>query len=572
MKGYPRPQFRREQWINLNGPWDFCFDDDDIGLDRHYEKAFPKATQINVPFAYESKASGIHITKQHDIVWYRKRFSVESKDTLIILHFGAVDYKAMVFLNGRLLGEHVGGHTPFSYDITDTVISGTDNHLVVRVFDPMEALSIPRGKQYWKEQHESIYYTKTTGIWQTVWLEMVPKRHIESLVMTSDIDHAMLNVKIKQNSHESARLTLDLNYQGKTVKQLQEMMHADTIDLAIDLKDIVNLEASYWSPEQPNLYQLNLSLKTKDETDQVQSYIGLRKIHYRGNQVYLNNKPYQMRLVLDQGYYPESLLTSKSDDDLIQDIRLTKAMGFNGVRKHQKIEEERYLYYADKLGLLVWEEMPSAFEFTTESQQNLLREWPLVIKRDQNHPSIVAWVPINESWGVPDLMTSLPQVEFLNKLYDLTKTLDPTRLCVSNDGWEHGETDLFTIHDYESKYEVLKQRYQSIEALLASKPGYKELFVPGHQYENHPILVTEFGGISYAVNGHSGWGYSTAKDNDDFAKRLQNVFLPLYQSPLVKGFCYTQLTDVQQEINGLLTFDREPKIDINIIRKIVKNL
>jgi len=567
MKGYPRPQFARENWINLNGIWDFCFDDQNQGLEKKYYNNFPEEKKILVPFAYETKLSGINDTSQHDIVWYRKTFYVDkSQDYIVMLNFGAVDYHMMLYLNDYLVGEHQGGHTSFSFDITDYISYEKNNNLVIRVYDPMKDLSIPRGKQYWKEKNEGIYYTKTTGIWQTVWIEKVPEKHLLSVKITPDIDNSNVKFEILTNQKNSI-LDLNIEYSKKTIIEKKINLDDELSSITIDLE---NIEDNYWSPENPNLYDVSFVLNPGSKNpDIVKSYFGLRKISVNKNQIYLNNKPYYLRLVLDQGYYLDSLLTSKTDEDLINDIKLTKAMGFNGVRKHQKIEEERYLYYADKMGLLVWGELPSAFEFTKKSQENLLKEWKEVIKRDFNHPSIITWVPINESWGVPNLMKDKSQIEFTQKIFRFTKKLDPTRLVVFNDGWELGETDLFNIHDYESDYDILKNRYSDINKLLNSKPGFKNLLIPGFNYNDQPILVSEFGGVSYAKNGDKGWGYSVATSDEDFEKRLQNIFKPIYESPFVKGFCYTQLTDVQQEINGLLTASRKPKISIEKIKKIV---
>ncbi len=560
--------------MNLNGSWDFKFDDDNQGLKNDWHKYFTSDLKINVPFSYETVLSGINILKQHKIMWYHRKFSVNDSSKNIILHFGAVDYECIIYINGIEAFTHIGGNVSFNEDITKHINFHEQNDLTIRIYDDMEDLEMPRGKQYWKETPESIYYTKTSGIWQTVWLEEVSSSYIKDIKITPDIDKAEVMLEFDILSEEDA-LTLNtiIKFEGNIIIDNDIEIHKKIIKKSLSvITGMINYDATLWSPENPNLYDLEIKLKKGDEViDRVISYFGMRKISIDEGRIKLNNEEYYMKLVLDQGYYPNSLLTSPSDEALIKDITLTKEMGFNGVRKHQKIEEERYLYYADKYGLLLWEELPSAYAFSKRSQRNLKSEWVEAIKRDYNHPCIVTWVPMNESWGVPELEKSIEQSDFLNEMYYLTQKLDNTRLIISNDGWEHSITDLFTIHDYESDCEVLLDRYSKLENILPSKPGYKALFNPGYKYENQPILVTEFGGISFKQNGSNGWGYSSAKTPEDYHQRLIRVVQPILDSPIVQGFCYTQLTDVQQEINGLLTFDRLPKISTEAIRKIVQN-
>jgi beta-galactosidase/beta-glucuronidase len=289
----------------------------------------------------------------------------------------------------------------------------------------------------------------------------------------------------------------------------------------------------------------------------------------------LNNRPYYQRLLLDQGYWPESLLTAPTDEDYIKDINLVKQMGFNGVRKHQKVEDPRFLYHADKMGLLVWGEIGSAYVYTRRYAQNMVSEWMEVIKRDYNHPCIVVWTPINESWGIHNVNANIAMSSHCKALYHVTKSIDSTRLVVSNDGWEHTDSDLLTIHDYEWREEVLQKRYESIDSIVRSMPAGRLLYVEGNHYEGQPIMVTEFGGISYRMDeteNEKAWGYSVADTDKDFIERYRAVVLPLTQSPHVQGFCYTQLTDVEQETNGLLTYERKPKVDLEIIAEITQGI
>ncbi len=571
---YPRPQFQRKQWQNLNGQWGFAFDDANEGLrDKWYTlDTLPGETPITVPYCPQSRLSGLSDTKDHPILWYRTTFTPEGSQKRTILNFGAIDYLSDIYVNGQHVKTHQGGNVSFSVDITDYVQKNEKNALHIRVFDDMHDIEIPRGKQYWKEESESIFYTRTSGIWQTVWIENVPENHIERIKVIPDI----LTNSVKIGYYLSAKVEGDIEtritYGDEMISETSKKVEGDYFEAVYFLgKNNDQGDRRFWSPEHPNLYSLSLKLKTAKETDTVESYFGMRKVAIENGQIMLNNRPYYMRLVLDQGYYPGGLMTSPDDEALKRDIMLTKEMGFNGVRKHQKIEEERYLYYADTMGLLVWEEMPSAYKFSSRSMLNLTDEWQRIIERDYNHPSIVAWVPINESWGVPNLIDSSRQVHFLESLYHLTKAKDDTRIVISNDGWEHGTTDLLTVHDYEASYSALKERYKDSETILSSLPGHHLLLNKGFTYNGEPILVTEFGGISFQNVDQDGWGYSAASDGKDFEKRLRAVFEAMYDSPLVKGVCYTQLTDIEQEINGLLTYEREPKISLKTIRSIVEN-
>lgn len=574
---YPRPQFRRNHFMNLNGEWNFRFDDTDIGLKEHwYDKNSEWfSDKIIVPFCFQSELSGIQTTEFHDVVWYHRHFNLtdEFLGKRAILHFGAVDYAATVWVNGRVVTTHEGGHVPFAVDITD-VLQQDNNTLVIRVFDPSKDLSLPRGKQYWLEKSESIFYTRTTGIWQSVWMESVNDTHIEHVRFTPNIDKEDITIETSIRnlpSHKSARLQVEIMFQGTLVKrELWDCTTGNevrTIHLGTSTQRLN--QGWLWSPEKPNLFDVKFSLLVDDETcDVAQSYFGMRKIAVEDGIVYLNNFPYTMKLVLDQGYFPTGILTAPSDEELRRDVELVKEMGFNGVRKHQKVEDPRFLYWCDKLGLLVWGEMANAYVYSRSYVQKVTAEWQAVLERDYNHPCIVAWVPINESWGVPSINWSEDQQQHARTMYHLTKSLDPTRLVISNDGWEHVISDLCTIHDYEWRHEVLEERYHDASRATNAMPGNRKIYVSGEHYHGAPILVTEFGGIAYKKSDWEGWGYSGATTDEDFLNRLRNVVHPLLNSPVVQGYCYTQFTDVEQEINGLVTYDRTPKVPLEEIRKI----
>lgn len=571
---YPRPQMQRENWLNLNGSWDFAYDDNNVGKKEQWylEKSFEK--KIKVPFTYKCEMSGINEKDKHDIVWYRRSFHKNElpKTDRLLLHFGAVDYLADVWVNGVHLVTHEGGHVPFSVEITDVLTE--ENEIVVRAEDYTHDLELPRGKQFWKDQSESIFYTGTIGIWQTVWLEPLQQSYIEKIYLTPDIDARTIELEYHVNSaKEELEMEVEIALGGITLVRDTVSVIEKRGKRLFYLNNHKNLEWSFqekwlWAPEHPVLFDMTLRLKEENQTDVVTTYFGMRKVSVVDGKFMLNNHPYYQRLVLDQGYWEESLLTPPSDEALILDIELAKKMGFNGARKHQKIEEPRYLYHADKMGFLVWGETANAYVYSKKYVHRMVKEWLQAVDRDYNHPCIVAWTPLNESWGVEGIMNNKDQQAHAASLYYMTKSLDQTRLISSNDGWEHTKTDMLTIHDYEYRKEVLKQRYSTLSEILATKHTGRGMMAQGWQYHGEPILVTEFGGISYKKTDWEGWGYSSATSDEDYIQRYYDVVSALTESPLIQGFCYTQLTDVEQEINGLLTYDRKPKVDLETIRAI----
>ena len=585
---YPRPQFRRTDWINLNGEWHFAFDDKDAGFAERWQAVSPRELgsdgspfdrRIVVPFCYQAKLSGIGETTFHDVVWYARTFEYTlAGDERVLLHCGAVDYRAKVWVNGMQVACHEGGHTPFSADVTDALIGETGkNVVVVRAEDPSRDVTIPRGKQYWKEKSEDIFYTRTTGIWQTVWLEPVNRRHLERLRLTPDVDTSSIYLEVDVAGLEPGMsLRAKVTFEGEPVVEDTVRLHSSPIEHNLPLlrrgadtsHHSESPDAALWSPEEPNLYDLRLELldETGGVLDTVESYFGMRKIEVKDGEVFLNDRPLYQRLVLDQGYFPDGILTAPTDNDLRRDVELAREMGFNGARKHQKLEDPRWLYWADTLGLLVWGEMANAYEYTTDYVRRMTAEWQEALARDYNHPCIVAWVPMNESWGVPDLAGDPAQIEHLLALYHLTRSIDGTRPVVSNDGWEHALTDLCTIHDYRDA-DALRESYRTPESAVAARPARRPVYVAGHGYRDEPILITEFGGIAFSGD-QAGWGYSTVADAEEFLARYDSLIKALLQSETVQGFCYTQLTDVEQEANGLLTYDRKPKTSLERIRQI----
>jgi len=573
---YPRPQFVREPWVNLNGEWEFAFDDNNQGLQAQWHLGgVALDRRIQVPFAFQSKLSGIGDNSFHDCVWYRRPLDIPASfaGKRVILHFGAVDYEADVWVNGTLVAKHEGGHTPFSADITEA-LKESGNTLVVRAVDYSRDVTLPRGKQYWLSNSASIFYTRTTGIWQTVWMEAVAPVYLEKVRMTPDIDRKAVEISAYVKGTAQARgplqLKMDISFGGNAVASDVISVAATPETRTVHIHDFNDHGlGGWWTPENPNLYDITFTLLDGgQEIDKVESYFGMRKVSVEDGRVYLNNRPRFLKFVLDQGYFPDGNLTPPSDDAIKRDIELTKAMGFNGVRKHQKLEDPRFLYWCDKLGLMVWSEAANAYEFSEEYVRRFTSEWLASMERDYNHPSIIAWVPLNESWGVPNILVDSRQQQHALAMYHLTKSIDPMRPVVSNDGWEMVSTDLFSIHDYEPRREVLEDRYSTVDKAVGALPAGRQLALKGFEYNGQPILVTEFGGIGYKKSDWDGWGYSGADNDEDYAERLRAVIQPMLKSGVVQGYCYTQLTDVEQEINGLLTYDRVPKLPLELIKSI----
>ncbi len=569
---YPQPQFQREQWMSLNGPWEFEFDDANVGLEENWAAGGRKFTRtIVVPFCFESKLSGIGDTSFHPWVWYRRSFTVPEawKGKRVLLHFGAVDYRAMVWVNGRYVGGHTGGHVPFSFDITPHLQRGA-NTVTVRAEDPPTDRYVPRGKQYWEPKSRGIFYTRTTGIWQPVWIEAAGVSYLTKVRITPSNDGTV------RFEARIARPQADLEFRAAIRFQDREVASGGARnDGPRALVALAVHEPRLWSANSPNLYDVTFELRRGGAVlDRVQSYFGFRSVSTANGRVLINGRPVFLKMVLDQGYWPESTITPPSDEAIQYDIRMTKEMGFNGARKHQKLEDPRYLYWADKMGLYVSSEMANAYLFDEDYVQRFTAEWIQAVERDYNHPSIIMWVPINESWGVPDLSDPRQQ-NHLKALYALTKSLDATRPVIDNDGWEHVDTtDLFAIHDYARTGDLLYEIYRDLgkTGIPARRTG-RSLLAPGYRYNGTPILLSEFGGIAYIPPGHQvppdAWGYAGVEKTAEAARaRLRGLYEAIAKIPEFAGLCYTQLTDVEQEINGLLTYDRKPKFDPKLIREI----
>jgi beta-galactosidase/beta-glucuronidase len=570
---HPQPQCVRDVWMNLNGQWEFEFDDADVGLKENWVERGALGKHIVVPFPFQGRLSGIGDTGFHHVMWYRRTFEAppDFAGKGVLLHFGAVDYEARIWLNGREIGSHRGGHVPFIFEITDQLKPGA-NTLVVRAVDT-ESRAQPRGKQSWKLQSSGIRYTRTSGIWQTVWLEGVGQTYIKSFYMTPSVDAQALDLEFEVDgpAREWA-VEVVASFGGAQVASLTTKPGQTRASIAIP-------EPRLWTPEEPNLYDIAFTLRAGDEIlDRVRSYFGMRKISVADNRLLLNDRPYFQRLVLDQGYWPDGILTAPSDEALGYDIEMAKRFGFNGARKHQKVEDPRWLYWADRLGFLLWGEMANAYEFTPASCETFEAEWPEAVKRDYNHPCVVAWTPFNESWGIEGVENGVEQQRFVERIYNLTKRLDPYRPICDNSGWMHTLTDIADFHDYVEKGDGFREHWAEFERQHHRAGLPYVFFVNGKSYMGQPIVVSEYGGITLrgfeAPQGSERVGYGThMQDEKAFLARYRDITSAIQDIEEIQGFCYTQLTDIEQEVNGVMTYDRKPKVapgkiaEINLRRR-----
>jgi beta-galactosidase/beta-glucuronidase len=575
---YPRPQFVRSPWLNLNGEWEFAFDDADEGLALGWYDGRKLPLKIIVPFAYQTKLSGINDKDIHECVWYARDLTIPddwmSHD--LLLNFGAVDYSTTLWVNGKEVGHNQGGHVPFQFDIAPYIRKG-NNRLTLRVEDSQDPQQ-PRGKQsYTGIPHEIDYYC-TTGIWQTVWLEPVAALRIAELRIIAHAESNQVELFVYLHAPSAAwRIVVQVFDHEKEVARAEDQTAVATGHIIVSIP-----YAKLWSPESPHLYDLKVGLYDGNELlDEIQSYFGMRGLELRNSHLHLNGTRTYLKMVLDQGYWPDGYLTAPSDEALQTDIGWSKAYGFNGVRKHQKIEDPRWLYWCDRLGILVWEEMPNAREWSLHSEELLSAEWQRAVQRDYNHPCIVAWVPVNESMGFPGLAHEhAGQYDFIERMVSLTRRLDRTRPVIDNDGWEHTDiTDICAIHDYSPTADRLHTRYQETAqgGGLPAKVwvGDKPLFARGSRYRGQPIMLSEVGGFlaiphDIAVEQRDTLYkfYGSFENPEDLIAKYRDLMEGIASLKFVSGYCYTQLTDIEQEINGLLTYDRRPKVPPELIADI----
>jgi beta-galactosidase/beta-glucuronidase len=582
---YPRPQLVRETWTSLDGQWQFSHDDENLGLgERWFAVGQTLPRTITVPFAPESRASGIGETGFHPTVWYRRELppGIPAPGMRRILHFGAVDHECRVWVDGVEVDRHVGGQTPFQIDITDAVALSGPHEVVVRAFDDPLDMEIPRGKQDWQLEPHAIWYTRTTGIWQTVWMEDVPEVHIAALSWVTDLVEGTITAEIAVPGGDGLDLQVVVEDRGDPLGVASARVERGRAAIVVNptvLRSGQSRDELLWSPENPVLLDASVTLSRDGQLlDEVSSYLGMRSAGVAGGTFQLNGVPYFVRAVLEQGFWPQSLLTAPDDAARRREVELIRELGFNTARIHQKVEDPRFLFWADRVGLLIWGETASAYDFTPRAVELLTQEWPAIVRRDRSHPCIVVWVPVNESWGAQDVSLSLPQREYVRALAALTRALDPTRPVVSNDGWEHIDSDLLTVHDYTFDPPILAARYADDEAVrrLPDRmgPSYRPLSLSdelSHAVRSGrvPVIVSEFGGISFAEAGT--WGYASVDSAQAYEDLVRALFQAVGERSALAGYCYTQLTDTMQEANGLLTADREPKLPIEVIRGIVRS-
>ena len=565
---YPRPQFERGDWQNLNGEWTYTFDFGKSGMDRKLYESKGFDGKITVPFCPESELSGVQYTDFIPAMWYHRTIEMPAdwKGKRTMLNFQGVDYFSSIYIDGQLVGRHWGSSSPFGFDITDFISDGKPHDLVVRVEDDVRSGVQPKGKQSSLYHSHGCDYTRTTGIWQTVWMEPVDAAGLKNVYIVPDLDNSRFVVKPAYRSLNGQSIEVTVKDDDKVVSRAVKGATPGQ-EIAMDVK-----KPKTWSPEDPFLYDIDLVVKDKDGNviDEVKTYAGMRKVHVEGDRLYLNNEPYFLRLVLDQGFYPTGIWTAPTDADLKRDIELSMAAGFNGARLHQKVFDERFHYWADKLGYLTWAESPSwgGNLNRVETARNFLPEWEAVVVRDRNHPSIIAWTPFNETWERPvDSEAAMQHDRMINDTYDLTHNLD-YRPVNDASGNYHVVTDLWTVHSYE------QDPAKFVDFFKLNPDGTYVCNDPRREVKSsgQPFFIDEYGGIKW-IDGQqfaqNSWGYGEGpRTLDEFYTRLAGLTDVILAVPYMSGYCYTQLTDVEQEQNGVYNYDRTPKFDMNRIHAI----
>lgn len=570
MPEYPRPQLVRDEWRDLNGEWDFAFDRDGSGEQNGYPRGFEPQCKINVPFAYQTPASGIGDPTLCENVWYMKKLTLSpERGKRLLLHIEGCDYITRVWLNGVDCGEAVGGCHRLTFELTAAATAG-ENVLVIGVKDSYSEAQ-PRGKQRWQSTDHGCWYLDTTGIYKTVWLETVNSAYIDDVLITPSVSGKSVTVvPATVGASDGAVFSVAVSYGGKTVAAAQSEIKDGTCSVTLKIKPE---DMHLWNVGVPELYDLELRLTDGAAVDCAKSYFGMREITFDGGTILLNGKPLYQKLVLDQGYWKNSGLTAENGAALDADIALMTEMGFNGCRKHEKVEDERFMYYADVRGYLVWCEMPSLFELTEKSKAAFKKEWAAVVRQMYSHPCIVCWVCFNESWGVEQIKTDKSVQDFVNVIYRDVKSFDGTRPVITNDGWEHTLSDILTIHHYTQDADVLHSAFSKREKCAAEcyDAHDRGAYADGYAYGGQPIMISEFGGTAFVRDAvGDSWGYGDGvRDADDYAARLGGLVGAIYANPHIVGYCYTQLSDVYHEVNGLTDFDRKPKLAPDRVKRIL---
>lgn len=565
---YPRPDFVRDDWVCLNGKWSYDFDFSKSGKDRGLCNLKGFLEEITVPYCPESKLSGVEFVDFIDAMWYHREIFIPSQwiNKRVILHFGAVDYNCELYIDGELVGSHFGGSSSFDFDITDFVSFGKTHDLVLYVEDDVRDDTHPSGKQSVEYKSRVCHYTRVTGIWQTVWMEAVDPNALKSCRIVPDIDNSkVLFIPKFYADCPDVSLTVKLFCSNKLIA-IDTVIASNEASITVELD-----EMKLWCPEDPFLYDVEYEVYCQDIlVDRVSSYCGLRKVHVEHDKFFLNNKPFFQRLVLDQGYYPDGIWTSPTDEDLKNDIQLGLDAGFNGARAHQKMFEPRYLYWADKMGYVLWAESASwgCNINKPESYRNFASEWTETVKRDINHPSIIVWSPFNETSRGSQKGDSVVHDRTLVDIYNLTNALDGTRPVNDTSGYYHVKTDIWSVHLYgeDAMGKLVREK-----PVYIAKPEFEE-----KAYKSQPYILSEFGGIKWSQQQAQldearkvSWGYGDApKTKEEFYDKLQAIVDVVLAVPNLCGYCYTQLTDVEQEQNGIYDYHRKQKFDIKRINEI----
>jgi beta-galactosidase/beta-glucuronidase len=590
---HPRPQFEREDWLCLNGVWQFEIDAGDTGGARRLFKAEHELSgQIVVPFAPESPLSGVHHIDQMNAVWYRKVVKLPKawKNKQVLLHFGAVDYDATIWINGEQVYRHRGGFSPFSLPVNAK--AGEEFVITVRARDFINDPK-PRGKQSQHYENFGCLYYRTTGIWQTVWLEAVPEVHMGRPRITPDVSSSSIAVEVPlSNTRKNYTLRATLS-DGQS--EVQVLAARADVSMAPRLTFVIPEDRVHlWGPGDGFLYDLKIELLDGggQVLDTVKSYAGLRSVSIDGKAVRINGKIVFQRLVLDQGFYEDGIMTARTEEELVRDIELSLEAGFNGARLHQKVFEERFLYHADRLGYLCWGEFADWGAREGEGPHatkqyfgvSWAAQWAEVMERDYSKPSIIGWCPLNETWEeMTDEFLSLDDAT--RALFACTKTIDKTRPVLDASGYSHRvpETDIYDCHDYEQD----PGKFKVNQAGLAGGAPFENTHYYGVQrkmntpYAGQPFFVSEFGGIKWAPielkdggiinqgNTSEAWGYGeSVRTIEQFYERFEKLCGVLLDDPHMFGYCYTQLTDVYQEVNGIYFFDRSTKFDMARIKAV----
>ena len=558
---HPKPQFRRDSWMNLNGQWAFEIDNGRSGKARGLNaKDAQLSGRIIVPFCPQSELSGVNHKDFLSSVWYRRTFELtkEQLSGRVVLHFGAVDYRCEAFVNGVSVGTHTGGYVSFCFDVTGAVHEG-ENVVTVYAEDDERDPLIPRGKQSELFYSHGCDYTRTTGIWQTVWLEFLPETHIEKIRFFPNVENGSFDVEALLKG--AGTLAVEASYEGRPMGAVSVNADGGLVRLHLPLQ-----ETHLWELGCGRLYDLKLTYGA----DTVQSYAGLRSVRLDGYRFLLNGKSVFQRTVLDQGFYPDGIYTAPSDQALENDIHLSMACGFNGARLHEKIFEERFLYHCDRLGYMVWGEFPNwGLDVTRpDAVYSVLPEWLEEVERDFNHPALIGWCPFNETW---DRDHRKQDDNVLRAVYLATKSADPTRPCIDTSGNYHVVTDIYDVHDYEQNVEVFKNHYDELAngGELWDQVNHRGTGVR-QQYDGKlPVFISEYGGIGWTKE-EKAWGYGNMpKSEEEFIERFRGLTSAILDNPRIMGLCYTQLTNVEQEQNGLYTYDRQPKFDVKIFKEIL---